>query len=90
MKIPQSTNPELRKSITSQTQQKVRTSSLAPSLEVLNDGEIVIVGDELYIRSGTVLKKYLSTDKFSTLTDASGSLGDVTSKVNELITILRG
>ena len=62
MKIPQNTNPELRKSITSQTQEKVRTSSLVPDLQTLNDGEIVIVGNDIYIRSGSKLIKFTGAE----------------------------
>mgnify|MGYP001291415135 CR=1 FL=1 len=62
MKIPQNTKPELRQAVTSQTQEKVRTMGVVPTVQALQDGEMVIVATDLYVRSGTKLIRIVGTE----------------------------
>ena len=62
MKIPQDTDPKLRQAVTSQVQEKVRTAGVVPTVQSLQDGEIVIVGNDLYVRSGNRLLRFVGTE----------------------------
>ena len=62
MKIPQNTKPELRQSITSQAQEKVRTTGVVPTVNALQDGEMVIVANDLYVRSGSKLLRFAGAE----------------------------
>tara|TARA_Y100001949_G_C15773566_1_gene237510 strand:+ start:161 stop:367 length:207 start_codon:yes stop_codon:yes gene_type:complete len=60
MKIPlnRSVNTELRQAIVSSADSKTRTAITIPNVEALNEGEMVIVDTDIYIRSGNKLIKF--------------------------------
>jgi len=60
MKIPlnRNVNTELRQAIVSSADSKTRTAITIPNVEALNEGEMVIVDTDIYIRSGNKLIKF--------------------------------
>ena len=59
MRKPQIDNdPRLKRSLTDEAQGKVKVHEAVPNVNTMLDGELILVGNDAYIRKGKALLKF--------------------------------
>ena len=101
MKLPQSTKKDLRVSIEERSQPKIETqtdisTTSAPNIKTLDDGQMVVNSGSGYVRSRNNLNRMLMVDVESMSTveyyDGGGTnsaMEDLANKQNEVIEALK-
>ena len=98
MKLPKETSKALRTSLEDRSQPKAETrteisTSKAPDIKTLDDGQMVVNSGSGYIRSRTKMNRMLMVDTASVtkVTDATttATTSELASKLNEIITALK-